>query len=57
MIYLADLPAPPGAAGEGEQAGRGGLGQGGQGQAQGGPQLGPPEGRAWVYWAENVKLE
>jgi ribulose-5-phosphate 4-epimerase/fuculose-1-phosphate aldolase len=61
VTYLADLPAPPGAGGgEGEQAGRGGRGQGageggpGQGAQQ---QLGPPEGRAWVYWAENVKLE
>ena len=26
-------------------------------QAQGGQQLGPPEGRAWVYWADNVELE
>ena len=61
VTYLADLPAPLGAAGEGEEAGRGGRGQGGQGQAsapaQGGQQLGPPEGRAWVYWAENVTLE
>ena len=59
VTYLADLPAPPGAGGEGEQAGRGGRGQGaGQGgQAQAGQQLGPPEGRAWVYWAENVKFE
>jgi len=59
VTYLADLPAPPGAAGEGEEAGRGGRGQGGQGQgqAQAGQQLGPPEGRAWVYWADNVKLE
>ena len=53
VTYLADLPAPPGAAGEGEQAGRGGRGQA---QAQGGQQLGPPEGRDWVYWAGNVKL-
>ncbi|HEY3158364.1 MAG TPA: class II aldolase/adducin family protein [Vicinamibacterales bacterium] len=59
VTYLADLPAPPGAGGEGEEAGRGGRGQGGGqgGQGQGGQQLGPPEGRAWVYWAENVKLE
>ena len=59
VTYLADLPAPPGAGGEGEEAGRGGRGQGnGQGgQAQGAQQLGPPEGRAWVYWADNVKLE
>ena len=58
MTYLADLPAPPGG-GEGEEAGRGGRGQGNGagGQGQGGQQLGPPEGRAWVYWAENVKLE
>jgi ribulose-5-phosphate 4-epimerase/fuculose-1-phosphate aldolase len=58
VTYLADLPAPPGAGGgEGEQAGRGGRGgEGGPGQgAQ--QQLGPPEGRAWVYWAQGVKLE
>ena len=59
VTYLADLPAPPGAGGDGEEGGRGGRGQGnGQGgQAQAAQQLGPPEGRAWVYWADNVKLE
>ena len=57
VTYLADLPSAGG--GESEQAGRRGRGQGnGQaGQGQGGQQLGPPEGRAWVYWADNVKLE
>jgi len=57
VTYLADLPSAGGS--ESEQAGRRGRGQGnGQaGQGQGGQQLGPPEGRAWVYWADNVKLE
>ena len=50
VTYLADLPqaAVATAANEG---GRGG--QGGQAPAQ---QLGPPEGRAWVYWAETTPI-
>jgi HCOMODA/2-hydroxy-3-carboxy-muconic semialdehyde decarboxylase len=62
--YLVDLPDPGGAAEGGE--GRGGRGggapnagagpQGAPGQG-GGQQLGPPEGRDWVYWVGNTKVE
>ncbi len=57
VTYLADLPQAAGAAAasEGRQGGRGQGGQGGQAPA--GPQLGPPEGRAWVYWAETTPID
>lgn len=51
--FLVDLPQPAvaTAANEGAPAGRGqGAGQGG------GQQLGPIEGRAWVYWAETTPV-
>lgn len=55
VTYLADLPQAPvaAAANQGRQGGQGGQG----GQAPGGPQLGPPEGRAWVYWAETTPID
>lgn len=43
MTHLDDNPVPPAP----EQPA----------QAQPAQQLGPPEGRGWVYWAENVSLE
>ena len=51
--FLVDLPQPAGA----EAANEGGRGGRGQGAAQGGgPQLGPPEGRAWIYWEETTPI-
>jgi ribulose-5-phosphate 4-epimerase/fuculose-1-phosphate aldolase len=42
VMYLADLPAPAGSQPEPPAP------------AQGAQQLGPPEGRGWVYWADEV---
>jgi ribulose-5-phosphate 4-epimerase/fuculose-1-phosphate aldolase len=57
VTYLVDMPfgaAPQGEgganAGAGPQGGRGGRGGGG------GQQLGPPEGRDWVYWAQTIPV-
>ena len=57
VSYLNENPVPPepqgegGAnAGAGPQGGGGGRGGGGGG----GQQLGPPEGRDWVYWAQTI---
>ncbi|MSO29538.1 MAG: hypothetical protein EXQ48_01160 [Acidobacteria bacterium] len=53
VTFLVDLPQPAGAEAANE-GGRGGRGQGaGQG---GGQQLGPPEGRAWIYWEETTPI-
>jgi HCOMODA/2-hydroxy-3-carboxy-muconic semialdehyde decarboxylase len=53
VTHLNDKPVPQGEgnpnAGAGPQGGRGGRG--------GQPQLGPPEGRDWVYWAQTIPLE
>lgn len=56
VTFLVDLPQPAvaAAANEGGRGGRG-AGQGGQG-GQGGQQLGPVEGRAWVYWVETTPI-
>jgi ribulose-5-phosphate 4-epimerase/fuculose-1-phosphate aldolase len=57
--YLEDQPAPAGAAPQAAEA-QGGRGQGGGGAQAGGgggQQLGPPEGRAWVFWSQNVELD
>ena len=53
VTHLNDIPVPPAPPGEGNvgagpQGGRGG---------RGGQQLGPPEGRDWVYWAQTVPLD
>jgi len=48
VSYLNERPADPAPAG-----GRGGGGNQGQ---QAGP-TGPPEGRSWIYWSQNVSLE
>jgi hypothetical protein len=42
-MYLADLPAPAGSQAEPAAP-----------APQGAQQLGPPEGRGWVYWADEV---
>ena len=65
VTYLVDLPDSSGGNGEGGE-GRG-RGQGAQGNngagpqgapgGQGGQQLGPPEGRDWVYWVGNTSIE
>jgi 3-hydroxy-2-methylpyridine-4,5-dicarboxylate 4-decarboxylase len=58
VTFLVDLPQPAvaEAANEGGRGGRGqGNGRGGQG-GPGGQQLGPVEGRAWVYWAETTPI-
>jgi ribulose-5-phosphate 4-epimerase/fuculose-1-phosphate aldolase len=60
--YLNENPVPPEPQGEGggnagagpQGGGRGGGGRGGGGG--GGPQLGPPEGRDWVYWAQTIPV-
>ena len=44
VAYLNDRPVPP----EPPQTNQ---------PAQPAQQLGPPEGRAWVYWAQNISLE
>jgi len=45
-------------AGAGPQGGggRGGGGRAGGGGGGGGQQLGPPEGRDWVYWAQTIPV-
>jgi ribulose-5-phosphate 4-epimerase/fuculose-1-phosphate aldolase len=62
VSYLNDMPVPPEPQGEaaanagggpqGDGGGRGGGGRGGGG----GQQLGPPEGRDWVYWAQTIPV-
>ena len=55
VTFLVDLPQPAVA----EAANDGGRGGRGQGNGQGGQaaqQLGPIEGRAWVYWAETTPI-
>ncbi len=54
--YLVDVPQPAVAAAANE-GGRGGRGEGNGQGGQGGQQLGPPEGRAWVYWVETTPTD
>jgi hypothetical protein len=56
--FLVDLPQPAvaAAADEGGRGGRGGRGEGNGQGGQGGQQLGPVEGRAWVYWVETTPI-
>ena len=65
MTYLVDQPFGGGAQGEGGAnagagpqggGGRGGGGRAGGGGGGGGQQLGPPEGRDWVYWAQTIPV-
>jgi HCOMODA/2-hydroxy-3-carboxy-muconic semialdehyde decarboxylase len=62
VSYLNENPVPPepqgegGNAGAGPQRGGGGRGGGGRGGGGGGQQLGPPEGRDWVYWAQTIPV-
>jgi ribulose-5-phosphate 4-epimerase/fuculose-1-phosphate aldolase len=58
VAYLNEMPAGfapqdegDASAGAGRQGGDGGRGGGGGGQ-----QLGPPEGRDWVYWAQTIPV-
>jgi ribulose-5-phosphate 4-epimerase/fuculose-1-phosphate aldolase len=58
VSYLNDMPVPPEPQREGANAGagpQGGGGGGGRGGG-GGQQLGPPEGRDWVYWAQTIPV-
>jgi Class II Aldolase and Adducin N-terminal domain len=53
VTYLNDMPVPQGEGGANAGAGPQGGGRGGRG---GGQQLGPPEGRDWVYWAQTIPV-
>jgi HCOMODA/2-hydroxy-3-carboxy-muconic semialdehyde decarboxylase len=66
VTYLSALPDPSGGAEGNEGRGRGqgqgpqqnnGAGPQGAPGGQGGQQLGPPEGRDWVYWVGNTTIE
>ena len=50
VTHLNDMPVPP------QPQGEGNAGGGRQGGA-GGQQLGPPEGRDWVYWAQTIPID
>jgi ribulose-5-phosphate 4-epimerase/fuculose-1-phosphate aldolase len=55
--YLVDMPFGPAPQGEGgANAGAGPQGGGRGGGGGGGQQLGPPEGRDWVYWAQTIPV-
>jgi HCOMODA/2-hydroxy-3-carboxy-muconic semialdehyde decarboxylase len=58
VAYLIEMPVPPEPQGEGgANAGAGPQGgAGGRGGGGGGQQLGPPEGRDWVYWAQTIPV-
>jgi ribulose-5-phosphate 4-epimerase/fuculose-1-phosphate aldolase len=56
VSYLNDMPVPPEPQGEGANAGGGPQGGGGGRGGGGGQQLGPPEGRDWVYWAQTIPI-
>jgi HCOMODA/2-hydroxy-3-carboxy-muconic semialdehyde decarboxylase len=58
VTYLNEVLPSSEPAGEGEGRGEG-RGRGGQRGAQPpqGATLGPPEGRAWVYWSQNVSRD
>jgi HCOMODA/2-hydroxy-3-carboxy-muconic semialdehyde decarboxylase len=55
VSYLNERPVPPEPQGEGG-ANAGGGPQGGGRGGRGGQQLGPPEGRDWVYWAQTIPV-
>ena len=56
VSYLNENPVGPEPQGEGGgSAGTGPQGGGGRG-GRGGQQLGPPEGRDWVYWAQTIPV-
>jgi HCOMODA/2-hydroxy-3-carboxy-muconic semialdehyde decarboxylase len=58
MSYLNENPFGPGPQGGegGANAGGGPQGGGGGRGGGGGQQLGPPEGRDWVYWAQTIPV-
>jgi HCOMODA/2-hydroxy-3-carboxy-muconic semialdehyde decarboxylase len=57
VSYLNDMPVPPAPQGEAAaNAGGGPQGGGGGRGGGGGQQLGPPEGRDWVYWAQTISV-
>ena len=51
VTHLNDIPVPQS---EGGNEGGGPQGGGGRGGRGGGQQLGPPEGRDWVYWVQTI---
>jgi ribulose-5-phosphate 4-epimerase/fuculose-1-phosphate aldolase len=55
VSYLNERPIPPEPQGEGG-ANAGAGPQGGGRGGRGGQQLGPPEGRDWVYWAQTIPV-
>ena len=55
VSYLNENPVPPAPQGDGEGNAGGGP-QGGARGGRGGQQLGPPEGRDWVYWAQTIPV-
>jgi HCOMODA/2-hydroxy-3-carboxy-muconic semialdehyde decarboxylase len=56
VSYLNENPVAPEPQGEGGNAGAGPQGGGRGGRGGGGQQLGPPEGRDWVYWAQTIPV-
>ena len=56
VTHLNDNPVPPEPQGGGANAGAGPQGAGGGRGGGGGQQLGPPEGRDWVYWAQTIPI-
>jgi HCOMODA/2-hydroxy-3-carboxy-muconic semialdehyde decarboxylase len=56
VAYLNEIRMGPQGAGN-ANAGGGGRGGGGRGGGGGGQQLGPAEGREWVYWAQTTPLD
>jgi ribulose-5-phosphate 4-epimerase/fuculose-1-phosphate aldolase len=55
VSYLNEMPVVASSQPEGA-ADAGGGPQGGRGGRGGGQQLGPPEGRDWVYWAQTIPV-
>ena len=56
VSYLNENPVAPEPQGEGAANAGAGPQGGGRGGRGGGQQLGPPEGRDWVYWAQTIPI-
>lgn len=56
VSYLNENPVSPEPQGEGAANAGAGPQGGGRGGRGGGQQLGPPEGRDWVYWAQTIPV-